>query len=137
MSEVYFFLLAGIFHVELLQVIYQLHLLANGALKLVLLQEMKTLAGENQSRQREATTKRMVALPAARTGNNKTHGGSAWCMDRQQQNTWWLSAWCMVRQHQNTWWLSAWCTDRQQQNTWWLCLLHTLLGDSLTVDGLP
>ena len=85
---------------------------------------MKTLAGENQSRQREATTKHMVALPAAWTGNNKTHGGSACCTDQQQQNTWWLSAWCMVQQQQNTWWLSAWCTDRQQQNTWWLCLLH-------------
>ena len=39
---------------------------------------------------RQATTKHMVALLAAQTGNNKTHGGSACCMDRQQQNTWWL-----------------------------------------------
>ena len=62
MSEVYFFLLAGILHVELLQVINQLHLLANGALKLVLLQEMQTLA-----RRRE---------PFTSVTRNKTHGGA-------------------------------------------------------------
>ena len=95
MSEVYFFLLARILHVELLQVIYQLHLLANGALKLVLLQEMKTLAGENQSRQRQATTKRMVALCLLH-GQATTKRMVALCLLHGQATTKRMVALCLL-----------------------------------------
>lgn len=39
----YFFLLASVFHVQILKVVDELHLLANGTFKLVFLQKVKPL----------------------------------------------------------------------------------------------